>query len=230
MKKYFLNKMSTGKRLAKRSIIGTRVCAPGADGIWYSGTIQGVKTPPSANQKDNTNCINLTPHTRYSVRFDSKQDISRRGLAREFRESELIGPGFKTIMDVRLKPGQKVFLTYNGRESAGEVVQHDDLKDEVTVKIVPVGQEVGELPQKRRSSLSVPRSPKADLPVNHATSTAREVVLLTSAFGMSNRTERVDHNLYDVLSTNTTVCLFYSSRFHLRPVPLPHDFKLGRTD
>lgn len=145
--------MSTGKRLAKRSIIGTRVCAPGADGIWYSGTIQGVKTPPSANQKDNTNCINLTPHTRYSVRFDSKQDISRRGLAREFRESELIGPGFKTIMDVRLKPGQKVFLTYNGRESAGEVVQHDDLKDEVTVKIVPVGQEVGELLKKKKRGL-----------------------------------------------------------------------------
>ncbi|XP_021709150.1 zinc finger protein 704 isoform X2 [Aedes aegypti] len=137
MKKYFLNKMSTGKRLAKRSIIGTRVCAPGADGIWYSGTIQTVKT----NQKDNTNCINLTPNTRYSVRFDSKLDTAKRGLAREFRESELIGPGFKTIMDVRLKPGQKVFLTYNGRESAGEVLQHDDLKDEVTVKIVPVGQE-----------------------------------------------------------------------------------------
>lgn len=141
MKKYFLNKMSTGKRLAKRSIIGTRVCAPGADGIWYSGVIQAVKTPPTENQKDNTNCINLTPNTRYSVRFDSKQDISRRGLAREFRESELIGPGFKTIMDVKLKPGQKVFLTYNGRESAGELVLHDDLKDEVTVRIVPVGQE-----------------------------------------------------------------------------------------
>ncbi|XP_065075189.1 zinc finger protein 395 isoform X2 [Ochlerotatus camptorhynchus] len=141
MKKYFLNKMSTGKRLAKRSIIGTRVCAPGVDGIWYSGVIQAVKTPPSANQKDNNNCINLTPNTRYSVRFDSKQDVARRGLAREFRESELIGPGFKTIMDVRLKPGQKVFLTYNGRESAGEVLQHDDLKDEITVKIVPVGQE-----------------------------------------------------------------------------------------
>lgn len=141
MKKYFLNKMSTGKRLAKRSIIGTRVCAPGADGIWYSGTIQTVKT----NQKDNTNCINLTPNTRYSVRFDSKLDTAKRGLAREFRESELIGPGFKTIMDVRLKPGQKVFLTYNGRESAGEVLQHDDLKDEVTVKIVPVGQEVSSL-------------------------------------------------------------------------------------
>nr|XP_029717276.1 zinc finger protein 395-like [Aedes albopictus] len=136
--------MSTGKRLAKRSIIGTRVCAPGADGIWYSGTIQTVKT----NQKDNTNCINLTPNTRYSVRFDSKLDVAKRGLAREFRESELIGPGFKTIMDVRLKPGQKVFLTYNGRESAGEVLQHDDLKDEVTVKIVPVGQE-------RRSSKSI---------------------------------------------------------------------------
>lgn len=209
MKKYFLNKMSTGKRLAKRSIIGTRVCAPGADGIWYSGTIQGVKTPPSANQKDNTNCINLTPHTRYSVRFDSKQDISRRGLAREFRESELIGPGFKTIMDVRLKPGQKVFLTYNGRESAGEVVQHDDLKDEVTVKIVPVGQEVGELLKKKRSSLSVPRSTRIDLPVNHFTSITREVTLHVDVRIrdiQSIRTERVGHNLYDVLSTHN--CLF----------------------
>ncbi|XP_055614307.1 zinc finger protein 395-like [Uranotaenia lowii] len=142
MKKYFLNKMSTGKRLAKRSIIGSRVCAPGSDGIWYAGVIQQVKTPPSENQKDNTNCINLTPNTRYSVRFDCKQDVSRRGLAREFRGSELVGPGFKPITDVRLKPGQKVFLTYNGRESAGEVINHDDLKDEVTVKIVPIGQEV----------------------------------------------------------------------------------------
>lgn len=140
MKKYFLNKMSTGKRLAKRSIIGTRVCAPGVDGIWYSGVIHAVKTP--ANPRDNNNCINLTPNTKYSVRFDSKQDALKRGPAREFRESELIGPGFRNILDVKLRPGQKVFLTYNGRESSGEVLDHDDKKDEVTVRLVFLGQEV----------------------------------------------------------------------------------------
>jgi hypothetical protein len=139
MKKYFLNKMSTGKRLAKRSIIGTRVCAQGEDGIWYAGVIVSVKTP--SDPRENSNCINLTPNTRYSVRFDQK-DVRSVGLAREFRDKELIGPGFKSIMDIKMKPGQKVYLTYNGRESAGEVILHDDLKDEVTVKIHLSGLEV----------------------------------------------------------------------------------------
>jgi len=137
MKKYFLNKMSTGKRLAKRSIIGTRVCAPGGDdGLWYSGVIQAVKTP-ATGIRDN-NCINLTPNTKYTVRFDVKTEMVRR----EFKETELIGPGFRGILDVKLKPGQKVFLTLNGRESSGEVVQHDDENDEVTVMINGNGQEV----------------------------------------------------------------------------------------
>lgn len=76
------------------------------------------------------------------MRFDPKEDLGRLGLSREFRESELIGPGFRSIMDVKLNPGQKVFLTYNGRESSGEVMSHDETKDEVSVQIYLMGQEV----------------------------------------------------------------------------------------
>ncbi|XP_052871158.1 zinc finger protein 395-like, partial [Anopheles cruzii] len=143
--------MSTGKRLAKRSIVGTRVCAPGTDGIWYSGKIEFVKTANEQQPKDASSSSSasstaaaasvipgLTTPARYTVRFDNMKDLAagELGLVREFRETELIGPGFRTIADVKLRPGQKVFLTYNGRENAGEVLTHDDLKDEVKVRIV----------------------------------------------------------------------------------------------
>lgn len=137
--------MSTGKRLAKRSIIGTRVCAQGMNGVWYSGVIQTVDTPKTSNMRENNNCINLTPNTKYTVRFDNKHEINIKysGLKKEYREGELIGPGFRTIMDVSLKTGQKIFITYNGRECAGEVITHDITKDEVTVLLKPIGHEVG---------------------------------------------------------------------------------------
>lgn len=128
--------MATGKRLAKRSIIGTRVCAPGRDKLWYSGVIQKVKTPPSV--RDN-NCITLTPDTKYTVRFDPGQTMI--GL-HEYLGSQLIGPGFQNVMNVILSPGQKIFITYNGRESAAEVLTHDKHKDEVAVRIPANGFEV----------------------------------------------------------------------------------------
>lgn len=131
--------MSTGKRLAKRSIVGTRVCAPGTDGIWYSGKIEFVKTAPDQKEPGRSPggsfLPGLTTPARYTVLFDNAKEVARLGLAREFRETELIGRGFRTIADVKLKPGQKVFLTYNGRENTGEVIAHDDLKDEVKVRI-----------------------------------------------------------------------------------------------
>uniref|UniRef100_A0A2M4A573 Putative transcription initiation factor tfiid subunit 1 isoform x2 n=2 Tax=Anopheles triannulatus TaxID=58253 RepID=A0A2M4A573_9DIPT len=153
--------MSTGKRLAKRSIVGTRVCAPGTDGIWYSGKIEFVKTGTEQQKQQQqqqqqsqqqqqqrsdqktegaTVIPGLTMPARYTVRFDSVKELAAAelGLVREFRETELIGPGFRTIADVKLKPGQKVFLTYNGRENAAEVITHDDLKDEVKVRITVV--------------------------------------------------------------------------------------------
>lgn len=141
MKKYFLNKMSTGKRLAKRSIIGMRVCALAEDGLYYPGRIHAVKTP--ASPKDNQNCINLTPNTRYSVRFDPNPVFGpqRRGIY-EFSCSELIGDGFGSIIDVKLKPDQKVYVTHNGRETCGSVVEHDIQMDEVTIQIQATANEV----------------------------------------------------------------------------------------
>ncbi|KOB79004.1 Uncharacterized protein OBRU01_00333 [Operophtera brumata] len=119
--------MSTGKRLAKRSIIGTRVAALGDDGLYYSGMIQAVKTP--APFPENNNCINLTPNTRYTVRFDGGKS------AREYRDAELIGPGFRGMAGVKLQPAQRVFLTYNGREVRADVLAHDHLTDELCVQV-----------------------------------------------------------------------------------------------
>ncbi|XP_054737817.1 uncharacterized protein LOC129244197 [Anastrepha obliqua] len=181
--------MSTGRRLAKRSIIGTKVCAPGPDGLWYSGVIQDVKTPPTATvtsssllvdasdtaaSTNNNNGTNLTADTKYIVRFDFKtqtmqdsldtspsssskssvimearravsahlspaQALRRNAMIKEFRESDLIGPGFRSILGIQLHPGQRVFLTHNGRETSGDVITHDVERDEVVVKITTIG-------------------------------------------------------------------------------------------
>lgn len=126
------------KRLAKRSIVGTRVCAPGPDKLYYTGIIQKVKTP-SIGIHDNS-CILLTPDTKYIVRFD--MDQGNMVGSSEFLGSELIGPGFQSVMNINLSPGQRIFLTYNGRESAAKVLSHDFTKDEVNVQIPGHGIEV----------------------------------------------------------------------------------------
>ncbi|XP_067615617.1 zinc finger protein 395 isoform X3 [Eurosta solidaginis] len=190
--------MSAGRRLAKRSIIGTKVCAPGPDGLWYSGVIQDVRTPPTATvtlsslasaaagdctNSSDTNGTNFNADTKYIVRFDFKtqtmqsnldtlaslspmsppglpppkssviiearravythlspaQALRRNAMIKEFRESDLIGPGFRSILGIQLQPGQRVFLTHNGRETSGDVITHDLDKDEVAVKITTIG-------------------------------------------------------------------------------------------
>ncbi|XP_076386594.1 glucose transporter 4 enhancer factor isoform X1 [Megachile rotundata] len=130
--------MSTGKRLAKRSIIGTRVCAPGEDGKYYSGVIHAVKTPASAASESG---LSITPKTRYSVRFDSVPGGRPPSPSTEYSDRDLIGPGFGSVTSARLVPGQKVYLTYNGREIHAEVTQHREHLDEVEVIIAPNGQE-----------------------------------------------------------------------------------------
>ncbi|XP_032674678.1 zinc finger protein 395 [Odontomachus brunneus] len=128
--------MSTGKRLAKRSIIGTRVCAPGEDGKYYCGVICAVKAPqPVAGESGQS----VTSKTLYSVRFDSVP--GGHPPSAEFLDRDLIGPGFGTVTSTRLVPGQKVYLTYNGREIHAEVTQHRQQLDEVDVVIAPNGQE-----------------------------------------------------------------------------------------
>lgn len=154
--------MSTGKRLAKRSIIGTRVCALGTDGFYYAGVIQAVKSqhnnavpsfmraplgPPSDPALHSTS----NSGNQYAVRFDQMRNaVGPGGVAihpgvpqnRQFRDVDLIGPGFRNILDCTLKSGQKVFVTHNGRECNAEVVEHDIVRDEVTIKILAHGHEV----------------------------------------------------------------------------------------
>lgn len=131
--------MSTGKRLAKRSIIGTRVCAKWADGMFYSGVIQAVKTPPDSNRVLKES--NANSDTRYSVRFDGVDFPSPR-IVKELADYELIGPGFRTVHGCEFQKGQKVYLTFNGRETSGVVESHRPDIDEVVVAIVPPGHEV----------------------------------------------------------------------------------------
>lgn len=134
--------MSTGKRLAKRSIIGTRVCAPGKDGKYYSGVIHAVKTPASASTDSG---LSITPQTRYSVRFDAVPGGRPPSPSTEYSDRDLVGPGFGSVTSAHLVPGQKVFLTYNGREIQAEVTNHKEHLDEVDVVIAPTGQEVREI-------------------------------------------------------------------------------------
>lgn len=130
--------MSTGKRLAKRYIIGTRVCGPEEHGKYYSGVIQAVKTP--ANCSSNNNCINFTLYTRYTVKFDSRQGNLGRTSC-EFFEGNLIGPGFQSVLGLELVKGQKVYVTHNGRENSGEALKHYVETDEVIIRVTLRGPE-----------------------------------------------------------------------------------------
>ncbi|XP_065350278.1 zinc finger protein 395 [Cloeon dipterum] len=127
--------MSTGKRLAKRSIVGTRVCVPAKDGLYLPGVIHAVKSSPGGG------LFNPTGENRYSVRLDAPQPRT----ISEYMEKDLVGPGFGSINRLTLKEGQKVFLTHNGREVSATVVAHvrGENKDEVTVTVNPSGLERG---------------------------------------------------------------------------------------
>ena len=111
--------MSTGKRLAKRSILGTRVAAPGEDGKLYPGIIQAMKT-----------CEDRLGENRYSVRFDATRKV------REYRETEIIGPGFQSVTSSKLRPGQIVYITHCNREMQGAVLHHRPNIDQVLIQIL----------------------------------------------------------------------------------------------
>lgn len=107
--------MSSGKRLAKRSILGTRVSALFQDERYYGGVIQATKTKWNGRET-------------YSVKFEN-------GRVMELQDKDIIGPGFRSVSSVILREGQRVFVTVAGREVSGIVLQHLQHGDEVTVKV-----------------------------------------------------------------------------------------------
>lgn len=157
--------MSTGKRLAKRSIVGTKVVVLREDGLYYpgifiyyyftflfiayvndvnntlililfcfhhcKGIIQAVKTAemdPSRGQ--------LFSHTKYAVRstMETAGHPGRQQLL-EYSEVDLIGPGFQSTAGLTLQSGQKVYITFTGREVAGHVTKHRPDVDEVHITL-----------------------------------------------------------------------------------------------
>ena len=110
--------MSTGKRLAKRSILGTRVACSMDDGKYYAGVICAVKQ------------LGEGAPTMYSVRVEGERRV------REVREGDLVGSGFTPVASVKLRAGQKVYITHNNREVTGSVLYHRPNIDEVLISVI----------------------------------------------------------------------------------------------
>ena len=117
--------MSTGKRLAKRSIVGSKVVVLSEDGLYYPGVIQAVKTA----EMDQVRGHAPMPITKYAVRLESTRQL------REYSEVDLIGPGFQSTSGITLKAGPRVYVTFAGREVAGHVTKHRPDVDEVHVTL-----------------------------------------------------------------------------------------------
>jgi len=103
--------MASGRRPGKRSIVGSRVCAPLADGLLYPGVIVSVQPPVSTPDP----AARTFSQQSYVVRFDAS------GSTQTFRESDVFIVGFQTVSAARLKPGQTVYVTHNGREVKGHI-------------------------------------------------------------------------------------------------------------
>ena len=111
--------MSTGKRIAKRSILGTRVACSLEDGKYYPGIICDVKSRG----------IDIGPNI-YCVRIEGDR------RTRELREGDLVGSCFTSVNSVKLRHDQKVFITYNNREVNGTVIYHRPNIDEVLISVI----------------------------------------------------------------------------------------------
>lgn len=150
--------MSTGKRLAKRSILGTRVSAPGEDGKFYPGIIAAMKTcgdqnndgggsedSPMNGSSSDASCSEAAAaaavasaegggpgggESKYSVRFEATRRV------KEFKESEIIGPGFQNVTSSKLRAGQIVYVTHCNREMQGAVMHHRPNIDQVIIQLL----------------------------------------------------------------------------------------------
>jgi hypothetical protein len=117
------------KRLAKRSILGTRVAVRADNGKYYPGMIQATKTCEEETETATaTAAVNKGRENRYSVRFDSTRKVS------EFCESEIVGPGFGSVSNKRLGAGQIVYVTHMNREVQGAVLHHG--KEQVVIQLL----------------------------------------------------------------------------------------------
>ncbi|ESO95619.1 hypothetical protein LOTGIDRAFT_239410 [Lottia gigantea] len=112
--------MFGSRRLAKRSIVGTKVSALYQDGRYYTGVIQ------SQISEDPRQTLQL-----FSVKFED-------GSVKSVTANNIIGQGFESVQNKNLRTGQKVYITLNGREVSGTVLVHDGVSDEVLISLEQV--------------------------------------------------------------------------------------------
>ena len=106
------------RRLAKRSIVGSKISARRQNGRYVPGVIQSQY----AEEGPFSDAV-------YSVQFED-------GVQNLISGKHIIGPGFHPTTVAVLKNGQNVFLTLNGREVNGTVLQHNRDSDEVLMNVV----------------------------------------------------------------------------------------------
>ena len=129
------------KRLAKRSILGTRVAVRGDDGKFYAGMIQATKTceedessagscggSARAARSEAAGTSAMAAENRYNVRLDTTRKV------KEFAESEIVGPGFGSVAGNKLCAGQIVYVTHMNREVQGAVLHHG--KESVVIQLL----------------------------------------------------------------------------------------------
>ena len=139
---------ANSKKLAKRSIVGTRIVVPSSnhDGRLLPGVIVAMKTPGSDSGSGGNSSVEplgpprprlMTPSAedmaavKYSVRFDYDKTV-----VKEFSENEIIGPGFSSVTSSKLKHDQTVYVTHNNREFQGVVRYHRPNIDQVIIQLV----------------------------------------------------------------------------------------------
>ncbi|MEE6477160.1 hypothetical protein FKM82_011384 [Ascaphus truei] len=107
------------KRLGKRSLLGARVCTPSlsADGMLVEGQM--------SMQAELTGATHLGPY--------------ENGCYKEYAEESGCASGTVSISRFKLYPGQKVYITHNGKECVGLVEQHNHVDDEVKVFVLELG-------------------------------------------------------------------------------------------
>ena len=102
--------MQTGRRIPKRSILGSRVSVECEDGVWRPANVTAMR-----------------PAGLFELRL-----AGGAGRVVVAGEGELVGPGFLSCLPpfTKLLPGQRVWVTHSGREVQGEVALHHT--DQVT--------------------------------------------------------------------------------------------------
>ena len=90
------------------------------DGLLCPGVIVSVQPATDAASRTSS-------QQSYTVRFDAS------GLTQTFRELDVFGNGFQAVTATRLKPGQTVYITHNGREVKGYIDRRQGHRTTVSI-------------------------------------------------------------------------------------------------